>query len=830
MGWMNLFLGDISLSDMGLVQMSVSGAVMILAIIVVRALAINKLPKKVFVLLWDVVLLRLLIPFSIPSVFSAYTFVKRSEPLSEAITEVPATGMITQVAGNPVNTGVNAGMSAEIVTQNPAAGISPMVIVWIIGCLLCAAYFAVSYLRCHLEFQTSLPLRNEFTLKWLRCHRLKRTIQIRQSDRISAPLTYGIIKPVILMPKKTDWENRQQLEYVLLHEYTHICRFDTVTKLIATFALCIHWFNPFVWAMYILFNRDLELSCDESVVRQFGEKSKSVYARTLISMEEKKSGLTPLYNSFSRNAIEERITAIMKTRKITIGILIVSVLVIVAIVVPFATSAKDSDETKLPTDETVTEQELTEMESGEIEIGIVSEAVVVTGTPLEMAKEVVSEQFTQMQNFGYVNWRIDGLTEKYVYGPNEEKGLGDMRVSVYQLEYAFLAENIDEIAIPENMIMDEDGWAGPEYPNTYLCMVADGGALSYVVLTENDCVPGDDIFTEELELLLGVGPKTAEDYYAMVTSESAEKVEQFAAGIKEDVLFKDWESLSEKLSYPIQIGGKAVQNSREFLEMDIDGMLNQDFVNAIAAETCREMFFNYQGIMMGATGQVWFASVDNGAGQWELKVIALNGLIKETSLGSEMIFAIGRLYQTTGVDVSKRVTEELNISEFDSPYVGVIQSTVAENEIPTIELQSNFGCEGAEVILYGSGIAVYLDGTWIAFEQVDGVIASEPAEELSETWLKAFAAAYFAADTEQIQKFLAASFEGEPEGYTGDREDVLIHACKGLSQTADAEVGETCEVSVEFKVSEDADYYTYLTVTVVKETDGWKVQDYRLEL
>ena len=107
------------------------------------------------------------------------------------------------------------------------------------------------------------------------------------------------------MPKKKDWENSQQLKYVLLHEYTHICRFDMVTKLIAALALCIHWFNPFVWAMYILFNRDIELSCDESVVRHFGENTKSFYARTLITMEEKKSGLTPLYNSFSRNAIEE---------------------------------------------------------------------------------------------------------------------------------------------------------------------------------------------------------------------------------------------------------------------------------------------------------------------------------------------------------------------------------------------------------------------------------------------------------------------------------------------------------------------------------------------
>ena len=109
-----------------------------------------------------------------------------------------------------------------------------------------------------------------------------------------------------------DWKNEKQLQYVLSHEYVHIYRYDAVTKLIVTLALCIHWFNPFVWVMYILFNRDIELACDESVIRQFGEKSKSAYSLMLINMEATKSGLLPFCNNFSKNAIEERITAVMK--------------------------------------------------------------------------------------------------------------------------------------------------------------------------------------------------------------------------------------------------------------------------------------------------------------------------------------------------------------------------------------------------------------------------------------------------------------------------------------------------------------------------------------
>ena len=853
----NMNLGNMNVGGMSLMEMSFAAAVMILAIIVVRALAINKLPKKVFLLLWDVVLLRLLIPFSIPSVFSAYTLVHRSEPIREAITQAPTVGMITQTTGAPIN----AGISAEVAVPSEVRSISPLLIIWSVGFLLCVVFFVVSYVRCYREFQTSLPVKNAFTVRWLRCHRLKRRIQIRQSDRISAPLTYGILKPVILMPKKTDWENSQQLKYVLLHEYTHICRFDMVTKLIAALALCIHWFNPFVWAMYILFNRDIELSCDESVVRHFGENTKSFYARTLITMEEKKSGLTPLYNSFSRNAIEERIGAIMKIKKITIWILVASVLIIMAIVIPFATSAKDSEAEKQQA-ESVTGHENIQEESGETEYGLVAETVTVTGTPLKMAKEVVAGQFVQMKDFGYINWRIDALTEEYAYGPNEEQSLGDMlRVSVYRLEYVFLAEDPESVALAENMTIDVDGWAKQEYPTSYLCVIADGGALSYKVLQVNDCVPGDDAFTEDLKQLLGVGPETAEDYYAMVTSSSAKEVEQFAAGIKEDILLKDWKSLSGKISYPIQISGKAIQNSKEFLGMDIDGKLNQEFVNAIDAESCREMFFNYQGIMMGATGQVWIADVDNGTGQWELKVIALNGLTDQIPLervmdrvasGIGLENAIG--YEKGYIGLQKDALVKLCSSKngkyeaygIISPEYGqrgILLNNIIDDEDNWNYFDSNWGYGKHVPVIeetdpYEVQFSYYLeDGGWIELEfdtyetgtMSVRVITKETQEKLSEAWLKAFADAYFAEDAEQIQKFLAASFERDLEVYSGDGEYVQIHAIKGLEQTAECEVGETCEVSVEFKVSEDADYFTYLTVTVAKENDGWKVYDYGLE-
>ena len=322
---------------MSLLQMSFSGAVFITAVVMIRAAAINKLPKKTFLVLWELVMVRLLIPFSIPSVFSVYTLVTHG--LSSAALPEVTTGY-----NMPVVEGVFAATGG--VEQPPAdilSSVSLWFIVWCAGMIPAALFFVISYLRCLMEFRTALPVRSHYVEKWLEQQTLKRPVLVRQSDRISTPLTYGIFRPVILMPKKTDWKNEKQLQYILTHEYVHIYRYDTVTKLLAACALCVHWFNPFVWVMYRLFNRDIELACDESVIRQFGEKSKSAYSLMLINMEAAKSGLLPFCNNFSKNAVEERITAIMKMKKTSLFAICIAAMLIVGVTTTFATSAAGSD-------------------------------------------------------------------------------------------------------------------------------------------------------------------------------------------------------------------------------------------------------------------------------------------------------------------------------------------------------------------------------------------------------------------------------------------------------------------------------------------------------
>ena len=141
----------------------------------------------------------------------------------------------------------------------------PVIIVWLTGMCACSLIFLIVYLKCYREFKTSLPARNDSTMRWLQEHELRRTVQIRQSDRIQAPLTYGVFRPVILLPKSINWTDEAGLKAILTHEFTHVRRFDSLAKLVLTAAVCVHWFNPLVWVMYALANRDIELACDEAV-------------------------------------------------------------------------------------------------------------------------------------------------------------------------------------------------------------------------------------------------------------------------------------------------------------------------------------------------------------------------------------------------------------------------------------------------------------------------------------------------------------------------------------------------------------------------------------
>ena len=326
---------------MSLLQMSFSGAVLILMIVVVRAVAVHRFPKRIFLALWIIAIARLLLPFSVPILPPMEVNLTTGEKAADfetthiAVYEsyIPTYGVVSE--NDPVSY-----MPQSTPMPQSIPSIPIWTALWIAGMSILAGIFFLSYVKSKQEFRTALPIQHENITKWLSEHPLKRKIEIRQFSGITTPMTYGLFHPVILLPQNVDLDNKQQLEYILFHEYVHIRNYDIALKFLAAIALCVHWFNPMVWVLYILFNRDIELTCDECVVRRFGRENRSEYARTLISMEERKSFTAPFCNNFSKNAIEERIVSIMKTKKSSAVALFAAGVIVASAAGAFVTSVQ----------------------------------------------------------------------------------------------------------------------------------------------------------------------------------------------------------------------------------------------------------------------------------------------------------------------------------------------------------------------------------------------------------------------------------------------------------------------------------------------------------
>ena len=337
---------------MNVMNISISASLLILIIIAMRAFFIHRLQKKAFLVLWFLALSRLLLPFSIPSPFNIGNIIEALHvPLYNEAASNVSTPLFIDALGDTITqtTPVHAAeaVSAETLTidlnsgAKSAAGAIALMPwyfwLWLAGFMTCALFFIITHLRCRSIYRTALPVDNSFVQNWINAHSLQRKVLVRQSDKVAAPLAYSIWWPVILLPKDTNWQDKAQLSYILTHEYEHVKNFDAAWKWLLAAALSIYWFNPLVWIMYVLANRDLELSCDEAVLYQHGESSKPGYALTLISLAEKRKALTPLVNNFSKNFVEERIVAIMKMKKTTTVSMLAALVMVVGIALVFAT-------------------------------------------------------------------------------------------------------------------------------------------------------------------------------------------------------------------------------------------------------------------------------------------------------------------------------------------------------------------------------------------------------------------------------------------------------------------------------------------------------------
>ncbi|MDD6045894.1 MAG: M56 family metallopeptidase [bacterium] len=330
---------------MNIIQMSASASILIVVTVIIRAVALHKLPHRTFLALWGIAALRLVVPFHIPFKFNFYTALNLLQSQSVQDMNVHILGGETALSANKEISYLS---KAEemVLTEYSDSAVQTIVIIWLLGMLICALFFLVTYVRCHREFSASLPVESG-AAAW-RPFPLRRQVQIRQTDRIDIPLTYGVFRPVILFPKEVDWKDDKS-RYALTHEYVHIRYWDALAKFMFAMTVCIHWFNPLVWFMYFMANRDIELSCDEAVVKILGVNSKADYALTLIAFAEVKEQRFPIANYFCRSAIEERIFSIMKMkiRKTSFHAVVIAILLVISVGVAFVTSALDENEALL---------------------------------------------------------------------------------------------------------------------------------------------------------------------------------------------------------------------------------------------------------------------------------------------------------------------------------------------------------------------------------------------------------------------------------------------------------------------------------------------------
>jgi len=290
-------------------NMSLTGAFVIAAICVAR-LPLKKVPKIISYCLWAVAGFRLVFPFSIEGVFSLIPFKAQTIPPDIAMQSIPRIDSGVAVVDNFI--------SGLLPAPTLGASVNPLQIwttisawVWIIGVAVMFIYGVVSYIILKRKMSEAAHIETN----------------TYEAENIKSPFVLGIFKPKIYLPVDL---SEQERSYVILHEQTHIRRRDHIVKFAASFVLCLHWFNPLAWVAFLLMGVDMEMSCDERVLKESGGETKKDYSLSLLSLatERRIIGGSPL--AFGEGGIKERVKNVMNFKK-TSRVIIVAVVVLVTV-------------------------------------------------------------------------------------------------------------------------------------------------------------------------------------------------------------------------------------------------------------------------------------------------------------------------------------------------------------------------------------------------------------------------------------------------------------------------------------------------------------------
>ena len=309
-----------------IINMSISASWLVLAVLILR-FVLKKAPKWINVLLWGIVAIRLICPFSFESPLSLIPSAE-TIPLNIGMDSTPTINSGISAINNAVNP-----IISQSNTPMAGASINPLQItigiyeyIWIFGMIALALYTAISYWRLHRKVDTAVRYKDN----------------IFQSENVSFPFVLGIIKPRIYLPFKM---NGQYLEYVVAHEQAHICRKDHWWKPLGFLLLMIHWFNPLMWLAYVLLCRDIELACDEKVIKELGNEQRGDYTQALVACSVNRRMIAACPLTFGEVGVKERVKSVMNYKKPALWVIIIAVIVCVGVAVCFLTNPKQDSYT-----------------------------------------------------------------------------------------------------------------------------------------------------------------------------------------------------------------------------------------------------------------------------------------------------------------------------------------------------------------------------------------------------------------------------------------------------------------------------------------------------
>ena len=302
-----------------IVNMSISASWVVIAVLTLR-FCLKKAPKWVNVLLWGIVAVRMVFPFSIESVLS---LIPSAETISPSIMMEQSPSVQTGVPA--LNHVINPVISGSF-TPAPGASANPLQIwipvltgIWLFGIAALFLYSAVSYWRLRRKVCEAVILRGN----------------IYQSEKVCSPFVLGIIKPKIYLPYHMD---SREMDHVIAHEQTHIRRKDHWWKPLGFLLLTIHWFNPLMWLSYILLCQDIELACDEKVIRKMSNEQRADYTQALVACSVDRRLITACPLAFGEIGVKERVKSVMNYKKPAFWIVLASVIVCAVIAVCFLTN------------------------------------------------------------------------------------------------------------------------------------------------------------------------------------------------------------------------------------------------------------------------------------------------------------------------------------------------------------------------------------------------------------------------------------------------------------------------------------------------------------